>query len=573
MITIVVATHNREKNLINALFSIVNQQNLPPCQYEILVVDDASKDNTKDVVEFYKNKYTNFTFTYIYVDRYPKEFTNPASSHNIGLVYAKGDLVIQSGADIVMDCDTIQKLYNAYIHEPAYYATKLCRLNERDVAGIPRHNIHDFYSYIQTNRYDENLAYNDSNKANATPFCCIYEKKWAYQIGLYDEEYAFGGGEDCDFVYRMQQVVNTRWLPTTKVTHQNHPKYNGLSRNEKQYKSNLKRLKNSKHGIANRESKRILFMASFNYLNTKGFLPDSIKQHFMRLGHQCYFYDPAPMCHNTQQQLAINYQQFWDNANDLQDVIDTFKPEYIFAFIPMAYKLLQHVDCNGAKKIGWYGDMRHPTYLENYRYLFDMLFLTNEGQAEEYSKILHCPVHPVRFAVSDSGHVNMNLTGEYDVGFAGQHPSKVVHTKRSKLLDSIHENYKLYIVRHDIFGTELFYNKCKIVIDDRCDMSIDENIAGYSSNRLFNIIGTGVFCLTRYFPGLEKWGKNKEHFVWFNDDAECLELIDYYLKHPDEREQIAKQGQQFFKCNHNWMELAKHLSQIMQGKESKLFVI
>ncbi len=57
LVTVIIPTHNREKLIKRAINSVLNQtyQNL-----EILVIDDASTDNTRQVVEKYEDKRINF---------------------------------------------------------------------------------------------------------------------------------------------------------------------------------------------------------------------------------------------------------------------------------------------------------------------------------------------------------------------------------------------------------------------------------------------------------------------------------------------------------------------------------
>ncbi len=54
-LTIVVPCYNEEQNVaatLDTIFAAMRQ--LPPCGYEVLVIDDGSKDNTVGVVEHYK---------------------------------------------------------------------------------------------------------------------------------------------------------------------------------------------------------------------------------------------------------------------------------------------------------------------------------------------------------------------------------------------------------------------------------------------------------------------------------------------------------------------------------------
>lgn len=53
MLSIVIATYNRENTILRAINSILNQKF---DAYEIVIVDDGSKDNTKKIIENLKNE-------------------------------------------------------------------------------------------------------------------------------------------------------------------------------------------------------------------------------------------------------------------------------------------------------------------------------------------------------------------------------------------------------------------------------------------------------------------------------------------------------------------------------------
>lgn len=61
--------------------------------------------------------------------------------------------------------------------------------------------------------------------------------------------------------------------------------------------------------------------------------------------------------------------------------------------------------------------------------------------------------------------------------------------------------------------------------------------------RCMDILGAGGFLLTNYQKDLEKHFTNKKDLVWYHTPKELIELIDYYLTHDEEREEIARNGQ------------------------------
>jgi hypothetical protein len=84
------------------------------------------------------------------------------------------------------------------------------------------------------------------------------------------------------------------------------------------------------------------------------------------------------------------------------------------------------------------------------------------------------------------------------------------------------------------------YNGSKIVLSVSCY----NDVRKYFSNRLPIALAAGTMVMSKYFPGIEEYFENHKHLVWFNTKEECLYLIDYYLKHDDEREQIGINGAQ-----------------------------
>ena len=64
-LTIIIPTYNVEKYILTALNSIKNQQNCNPNDYEVLIVDDGSKDNTKNIIHQWLSENKLDSFKYI----------------------------------------------------------------------------------------------------------------------------------------------------------------------------------------------------------------------------------------------------------------------------------------------------------------------------------------------------------------------------------------------------------------------------------------------------------------------------------------------------------------------------
>lgn len=91
MISIVIATYNREKTILRAIYSILNQKF---DAYEIVIVDDGSKDNTKQIIENLNNE----KIKYFYIE-------------NSGAGNAKNYGVMQCSYPYIFTLDSYDELY------------------------------------------------------------------------------------------------------------------------------------------------------------------------------------------------------------------------------------------------------------------------------------------------------------------------------------------------------------------------------------------------------------------------------------------------------------------------------
>lgn len=88
MCSIVMAAYNKGPLLDKVLASIRAQT--PPFDYELIVVNDGSDDETEEVCDRYGVEYT-------YLDR--PGYTSPTVSRNVGYRMARGEIVIAQSAD------------------------------------------------------------------------------------------------------------------------------------------------------------------------------------------------------------------------------------------------------------------------------------------------------------------------------------------------------------------------------------------------------------------------------------------------------------------------------------------
>ena len=65
--------------------------------------------------------------------------------------------------------------------------------------------------------------------------------------------------------------------------------------------------------------------------------------------------------------------------------------------------------------------------------------------------------------------------------------------------------------------------------------------------RVYDILGAGGFCLTNFQAELPMFFENEKHLVWYYNNEDLYDKVDFYLKHDSERERIAAAGQEYVK--------------------------
>lgn len=181
LISIIMPTYNREHTICRAIDSVLCQTY---GEWELIIVDDASADSTKEVVDEYED------------DRiiYYRNDGNkgPCASRNIGINLAKGDYITFLDSDCAYKEDKLEKQleevgkgYNAVYCPIEYYKGNECTI-------IPQ----------KDEEYEGNDLLNALKVKNIVDTSAIFvERDFVKKIGMFDEE--FPALEDYELAIRM----------------------------------------------------------------------------------------------------------------------------------------------------------------------------------------------------------------------------------------------------------------------------------------------------------------------------------------------------------------------------------
>jgi hypothetical protein len=154
------------------------------------------------------------------------------------------------------------------------------------------------------------------------------------------------------------------------------------------------------------------------------------------------------------------------------------------------------------------------------------------------------------------------------VGSKKYHPEWQYRTQLINWLDKVYGNrFEQYGNGgvESVRGLRLnkLYWSTKVVVGDT--LCLNFNYPDYWSDRIYETLGRGGFLIHPYIPGIEKEFVDKKHVVFYEygNFEQLKELIDYYLTHEEEREEIRKAGHELVKNNytyrHRWQHIIKEL--------------
>ncbi len=206
-ISIIIPAYNSERTIGKSL-EACQAQDYPNDRFEIIVINDGSRDGTEKIIKYYDVRYICHQGN-----------KGPASARNTGWKNAKGDYVFFLDSDCIPDRDWLSKTMAHYTREDI-----VC------VGG--RYGIANEESLLASCIYTEFLV-RYSRMPGFTKYIgshgYSFRKNFLERIGGYNEEYTAASGEDNDLAYRIlasgykpmfdQEIVIRHYFPTRLLSY------------------------------------------------------------------------------------------------------------------------------------------------------------------------------------------------------------------------------------------------------------------------------------------------------------------------------------------------------------------
>ena len=186
-ISVVIPVYNDSKGLTDTLDSLV-AQNFPKENFEIIISDNGSSDNTLDRAEMFAKKYPELI--HIVVE---DNIKSSYAARNKGIKVSKGSIIAFVDTDMSVDKDWLSRIFSSLEKYRAdYLACKVeIYLKENSIFGL-----YDKMTGFPVEQYILNNHF--------APTCCLIVRKIVFErVGLFDSKLISSG--DYEFgnrVYR-----------------------------------------------------------------------------------------------------------------------------------------------------------------------------------------------------------------------------------------------------------------------------------------------------------------------------------------------------------------------------------
>ena len=216
--------------------------------------------------------------------------------------------------------------------------------------------------------------------------------------------------------------------------------------------------------------------------------------------------------------------------------------------------------------INWTGDVRQPLPQCYYTIgkQINLTLFTNLNDIEVL-KSVDINADYLQVGYSDINFkLNENNISQTDIVFMGNHYHKIFPLGDMRL-EMIRQLNNKFGIQFKVYGSgwereghtenlmfkekkeSAVYNKCKIAIN-----LSHFDLKRYSSDRIFRIMGSGAFCLTKWFPEIEKDFIDGEHLAVWHDLEDLKDKISYYLENETLRRMIANNGYDKVRKEDTW---------------------
>lgn len=210
--SIIIITYNRADIISETIESVLNQTYK---QFEIIIIDDGSTDNTKDII----NSYRNDTIKYHKI----KKSGKLSVLRNYGMKMASGDVITFLDSDDILHPEKLQSAYNIF--------------SQKKDLNIIIHNLSTFENskvikasiYPYKHSFQENILKRLLLNKFSPYSSYLFKTSILEQVGLMDEQFPDG---QLDFLSRLVSYNQVYYDPKVLISLRRHSNNMSKSKND-----------------------------------------------------------------------------------------------------------------------------------------------------------------------------------------------------------------------------------------------------------------------------------------------------------------------------------------------------
>lgn len=183
-ISVIIPAYNASRTLAECL-SALQKQTIPRSDYEIIIVDDGSTDNTVSIADSFD------------VNVIQQAHAGPALARNLGVSHAKGELILFTDSDCIASPDFIEQMTKPFSDPNVVGVKGAYRSRQREVwARFAQIEFEERYSKLARS---SSIDFVDSHAA-------AFRKQVFLEVGGFDPHFPVANNEDVDLSYKIARI-------------------------------------------------------------------------------------------------------------------------------------------------------------------------------------------------------------------------------------------------------------------------------------------------------------------------------------------------------------------------------
>ena len=230
LFSIIIPSYNNKNQILNTLKALA-EQNYPRNEYEIILVDDGSTDNTKWAVKNFMKQYPSLNMKSIFFPRVVERKQGDSRfragiARNLGVKHSEGKILAFLDSDIVTPPSYLSELKKE--HEKADVIL-LKRYHLKPKAPVKyisfdHQKLEKWYYIEEKNYWGAFYEKGFDNVKSPWKYICTYGlsllKADFQEAGAFGKNFVFYGFEDTDLGYKLFKKKKKFLLSSIKVYHQ-----------------------------------------------------------------------------------------------------------------------------------------------------------------------------------------------------------------------------------------------------------------------------------------------------------------------------------------------------------------